>query len=261
MVHKSLTDLPRNLKEGIDWLLAVKGDDGESNLKALGAAVYDFLAQQPLALTNVPSLENIKLISMGFMWNKELRDLWPANVMLGKFIHSADKKADELADTMGTRPEKVAANIGTIVHGVEKFLDDIKHPAQYKSAYGHKATWDRSCAKNPEDCAAIFVGIAPMLYVGLESLRDASESASGAFLSDEISTRRFRRVFKAMGYRKRRLRPNIGGPDFLKALSNVQKDVLSILDDVSGFDDPDSALDGKSKADSILNDFGSWPKY
>ncbi|GBE60776.1 hypothetical protein, conserved [Babesia ovata] len=257
MVFHSLTDIPRNLKEGIDWLMAIKGTD---SIDALGAAVHKFLSGKSAGLTTVPTLENIKLISMGFMWRKELRDLWPASHLLGKFIDTVENKSGNLAITMGSNPDAVAQKLGKVADGCAKFLGDIKHPEQYKSAYCSKSTWAKSCSKNPEDCAAIFVGIAPMLFVGLESLRDASKGESCLFGSDDVTKHRLRTVLKAMGYRKRRLRPNMGGYDVRKALSNVQKDVLSILDDISGFDvSSESELQGKLKGSSTTNNSPYWP--
>ncbi|CDR97437.1 hypothetical protein BBBOND_0313390 [Babesia bigemina] len=309
MVYNSLTDIPRNLKEGIDWLIALKGTDGEKNLAAMGAAVYNFLApclpervaeevvgDAAKGVLNNPvgnpadskpflALEHIKLISMGYMWQKELRELWPANVMLKLFIKFIDKKPSELANTIKDNPETVTEKLGKIVNGCEKFVSDIKHPEQYKSAYGKNATWVKSCSQNPEDCAAVFVGIAPMLYVGLESLRDASQDAKKAEPSEagenfrkvlkavglkdrgssndssdlDEAQNRLGEVLQAMGYEQRRIRDSMRGSYVLQSLSVLDHDLLNSLYDISGFDVTIEWGLRKSKSKSTTNVSAYWP--
>ncbi|CDR96049.1 hypothetical protein BBBOND_0211910 [Babesia bigemina] len=239
MVHNSLNDVPRNLKEGIDWLMALKGADGEKNLSALGAAIHNFLSynllKNPEEAKKLPSLENVKLISMGFMWKKQLRDLWPANEMLGKFIKTMSQKPTDLVNAIGSDPDEITANLTRFVDGCEKFLDGIKSTADYESAYSSEATWDASCSKLPEACAAVFVGIAPMLYVGLESMRDAGENQSIKWMPF-IKKKNLGEVMNAMGYEDPVCREGMTGPYLTTALKNVNRDVLEIIHGLCGFD-------------------------
>ncbi|GBE61042.1 hypothetical protein, conserved [Babesia ovata] len=249
MVYFSLTDAPRNLKESIDWLMALRGADAETNLKALGSAVYDLLADKPVGFTEVPALENVKRISKEFLEQEELKNepfvkglLWRFNNRMKKnyykyfrFVFHIDKSDYEnVVRTRGTVPEKIAENLGKVVHGTETFLDDIKNPDKYRSAYSSEATWDNSCSAKPEACAVVFVGIAPMLCAGLRSLRKTSNNASATW-SNRYAKKHFGEVMKAVGYKEPECRAKLSGSDVRKALSNVDIRVLEIIYDLAGF--------------------------
>ncbi|GBE61682.1 hypothetical protein, conserved [Babesia ovata] len=250
MVYTSLTEVPRNLKEGVDWLIALKGTDAKNNLKAMGAALFNFLAGTPVGYTEVPALENIKLITKEFMEIPALKYLWPARAMLRKFNDPKYKECGVLArwfadvqksdytnvvDAGHLTAEPMAENLGKVVDGCERFLESIKIPDQYKSAYSPEATWEASCAKDPEACAVILVGIAPMLYTGLRSLNVASEAESyrrQIWLQSPIS---LTDVVKAVGYKDPGCRDDLSDSDILKALKGVSYQTLVTLYDLSGF--------------------------
>ncbi|GBE62674.1 hypothetical protein, conserved [Babesia ovata] len=234
MVYTSLTEAPRNLKEAIDWLMALKGTDPSTNLKAMGAALYDFLVQQPVVPRRLPALEDLKRISKRFMGQKELRDHPSVSLILGRFNNPVDRKPGVFAKTMGSNPEKVADNIGKFVYGTGKLLHDIRHPKHYKSAYSSEATWAKSCSKNPETCAVIFVGIAPMLYTGLLSLRDETSAVDSIFVDFNSVQKRIRNVLNALGYADQQRRHVMRPSDILKALSDMDKDLLAILHNLAG---------------------------
>ncbi|CDR95427.1 hypothetical protein BBBOND_0205850 [Babesia bigemina] len=65
MVYTSLTEVPHNLKEGIDWLVALKGTYGENNLKTIVGAIQKFLSyhrlHKPQEAKKHLSYENINL--------------------------------------------------------------------------------------------------------------------------------------------------------------------------------------------------------
>ncbi|GBE62739.1 hypothetical protein, conserved [Babesia ovata] len=235
MVHISLIGVPRNLKEAIDWLIALKGTDSESNLKALGAAITPF--------------DNIKRISKKFLQQKELRGQLSVDKLLEHFnqrlrsgpsvfaklfaaVTEHDARSIVQAKRLG--PEDIAKKLSKVVHGTEKFLDDIKNPAHYMSAYSSEATWDASCAKNPEACALIFVGIAPMLYGGLESLRAVSKDAT-CYVPHPKSAERLEGVLNAVGYEEPECRSGMSGSDVLQALRAVDKGLVGIIYDLAGF--------------------------
>ncbi|GBE58789.1 Probable serine threonine- kinase kinX, putative [Babesia ovata] len=249
MVYDSLTKAPRNLKEGLDWLMALKGTGAENNLAAVGAAVYKFLADKPVAWQQLSALKQMKYISKKFVQQEELKDLWPANELLQRFEPPVNPNLDEevnisrdvyesdykrVIEARGVTAETMANNLDKIVRGTEKFLKDIQIPNRYKSAYSSKATWDTSCAKDPEACAAVFVGSTSMLYAGVLFLLDASRSAAATW-ADEDAEMRFRDVLKAVGYNQSVCRDGISGSDTLEALGSMNTDVLDIFCDFATF--------------------------
>ncbi|GBE61776.1 hypothetical protein, conserved [Babesia ovata] len=192
MVYHSLTEPPRNVKEGIDWLIALKGDDAKKNLKALGEAVHKFLADKSVDKKEVPALEKVKLITKEFLEQMELKGLCAADTLQGElenpmntnpsifvrlFGNARKSHHESFVQAQGLTAESIAENIGQVVDGCEKFLDVIKNPTQYKPAYSSEVTWAEAYEKDPETCAIIFIGIAPMLYVGIRSLKEASAHA------------------------------------------------------------------------------------
>ncbi|CDR94137.1 hypothetical protein BBBOND_0104460 [Babesia bigemina] len=250
MVYTSLTDIPRNLKEGIDWLLAVKGADAEKNLAAMGAALYDFLVDKPVGFTEVPALENVKLISKEFLERQEFKDMWPANELLGRFNnHVKTQNIDHLkypfpindsdfSNVVRARravPEKIAEDLGRIVDGCESFLEHIVLPEQYLSAYNSEATWKKSCSEKPEDCAVVLVGIAPMLYAGLRSLKVACDNERLGGVPGAKAMSSLGSVLLADGYQEKQW-PTAMTPSYVaKALEGVSHEVLVTLYDFAGF--------------------------
>ncbi|GBE61284.1 hypothetical protein, conserved [Babesia ovata] len=248
MVYNSLTEAPRNLKEGMDWLLALKGTDAEANLKAMGAALYDLLADTPVGFKEVPALEKVKPISKKFLEKGELKDYSHVKDLLKRYEQPMNKTdwlwykrhtsyhPSDYINIIGffrLNPEKIAKKLGDVVSGCEKFLEDVKIPDQYKSAYSSKATWEASCSKKPEACAAVLAGIAPMLYAGLQSLLDADKSAEKKGPGSKAATH-LGEIMKAIGYVKPECREDLTAPDVHKALRGVDKHVVYTLYDISG---------------------------
>ncbi|GBE59612.1 hypothetical protein, conserved [Babesia ovata] len=249
MAYNSLTEAPHNLKEGIDWLMAVKGTDAEKNLKAVGEAIHHLLKRHPVGLTVLPSLENVKYFSQRFMKKQEFRDLPFVKELLERYKAPMNKNPKRLPTismgknesdyknvvrAWGLTAKKVADKVSRAVDACEKFLEDVKLPDQYKSAYSSEATWDASCAQDPEACAVVFVGIAPMLYAGLRSLKEASKAAT-AYVADPMEETRLRDVLKSAGYKEPECSERMTGSDIHKALSGVHKDVLDIIYNFAGF--------------------------
>ncbi|GBE60306.1 hypothetical protein, conserved [Babesia ovata] len=250
MVYNSLTEVPRNLKEGIDWLMAVKGTDAETNLKAMGEAIYNFLVDKPLGLKKLPALENVKKISKEFMGQKELKNHPSVSTLLDRFDQPMNKSKtavffkfpwvrhesdyENILKSQGLKPDDMVNEVAHVMDGCEKFLEKIKVPGQYKSVYSGEATWESSCAKNPEACAVVLVGIAPMLYSGLRSLKDATEAAT-RYGKIPKAEKRLGSLLKAVGYDEPECRPGMSGSDILKALDGVDVDILITLYDIAGF--------------------------
>ncbi|GBE61713.1 hypothetical protein, conserved [Babesia ovata] len=230
MVFNSLTDIPRNPKEAVDWLVALKGADAEKNLAAMGKAVYDLLADKPVGFTDVTALWNVKFSTKKFLQKDEIKDMWPANELIGRYFAFMDKSPEALAKKVasGLTADSMVKNVSDVVDGCEMFLEKIKVPGQYKSAYSGEATWESSCAKNPEACAVVLVGIAPMLYVGLGSLW----SASHAEMSKQSTGAG--EVLKVLGFVEPQCRAD-SASSVLSGLRGVDLHILDTLYDLAGF--------------------------
>ncbi|CDR95213.1 hypothetical protein BBBOND_0203710 [Babesia bigemina] len=250
MVYNSLTEAPHNVKEGIDWLVALKGDDAEKNLVAMGAALYDFLAEKPVGHTHVPALEKVKRVTKTFMEQEGVKNVWPFKVMLQRFIKpvntnpswfsrlfNAVKESDykNVVKTRGLTANTIAGQLSKAVDGCERFLDKIKVPDQYESSYSSEATWEASCSKKPEYCAAVLVGIAPMLYTGIRSLLKTSEDEvlrSAPFICGKS---RIPTILEALGFKGAGCQDDMSRKYVLKAVGNVNFRMLDTLYDLSGF--------------------------
>ncbi|GBE61354.1 hypothetical protein, conserved [Babesia ovata] len=248
MVYHSLTEPPRNVKECMDWLIALKGKDPGENLKALGKAVYKFLADKPVGYTKVPALEKVKLISKQFLNEPDFRNRHPVKRIrsrfyirmykefcwLTKFFTFYKSDYENIIQTKGLTAIDIADKLGDVVTGCERFLKHIKNPGQYKSAYCPEATWDASFAKNPEACAVILVGIGPMFYGGLESLLIEFEVSYRTGLSryffDFIHM-----MLKALGFVEPECRASPSLVDVDRALSRLDDHELYTVYDLSGF--------------------------
>ncbi|GBE61747.1 hypothetical protein, conserved [Babesia ovata] len=248
MVYNSLIDAPHNLKEGIDWLLALKGKDAKKNLAAMATALHKFLEDKPVGKMELPALEEVKRISKQFMEQKELKDLLPIDWVLRKFSDRIDKtsifyryfgavtksECDNVIQTKGITADDIAKDLVKVVDGCDKFLKHMKIPDQYKSAYSSKATWAKSCAKNPESCAVVLVGIAPMLYAGLRSVWDSTIVANKNGHEGDAE-KQLGEVLKAVGYKGPEFRAGMGSSDITKALEGVEADTFPILYDFAAF--------------------------
>ncbi|GBE59915.1 hypothetical protein, conserved [Babesia ovata] len=249
MVYNSLTEVPRNLKECIDWLIALKGDDAENNLKAMGKALYGLLADKLVGFTEVPALEKVKHVSEVFLRRQGIRDQPFVKELLQRFNKPMDKSPKKIGNVIkgveesdyknvvkarGTKPEAIAKNLGKVVDAYEKFLDDIKAPDQYESAYSSEATWEASCSKEPEACVVILVGIAPMLYASVRPLKDVGKFAT-VYAVDPMEENRVGSVLEAVGYKEPECRAGTSGSDVLKVSRGVDKDVLDIIYDFAAF--------------------------
>ncbi|GBE61742.1 hypothetical protein, conserved [Babesia ovata] len=248
VVYHALTEPPRNVKECMDWLIALKGKDPGKNLKALGEAVYKFLADKPVGYTRVPALEKVKLISKEFLNKPDFRNRHPVKRIrsrfyirmykefcwLTKFFTFYKSDYENIIQTKGLTAIDIADKLGDVVTGCERFLKHIKNPGQYKSAYCPEATWDASFAKNPEACAVILVGIGPMFYGSLESLLIECEFLYRTGLSRYLFEF-IRMMLKALGFVEPECRASPSLVDVDRALSRLDDHELYTVYDLSGF--------------------------
>ncbi|GBE60054.1 hypothetical protein, conserved [Babesia ovata] len=251
MAYNSLTEAPHNLKEGIDWLVALKGKDAEKSLAAMGDAIHKFLADKPVGKMNVPALEKVKLITKEFLEKPALNYIWPANELLRRFKGPLSKEhpgffascfggtiESDYANVVQTKnltAETIAKKLGKVVDGCEKFLENVKNPDEYKSSYSSEASWEASCAKDPEACAVVLVGIAPMLYAGLHSLLFACNDEALKYVRSYPIRSSLEEILRAVGYEGPECCAKISGPYVLKALKGVNSTVLSTIYDLAGF--------------------------
>ncbi|GBE60372.1 hypothetical protein, conserved [Babesia ovata] len=176
--------------------MALRGKDAGKNLAAMGDALHKFLADKPVGKMELPALENVKRISKEFLEQKEFRRYPFVQKMLGMFNGTMNKKC-------------------------YKYLSS-------------KATWEASCSKKPEACAAVLAGIAPMLFGGLRTLRRASTEALASWVNINAKER-LRDVLKAVGYEEPGCRAGMSGSDIRKALSAVDIRILDTIYDLAGF--------------------------
>ncbi|CDR96139.1 hypothetical protein BBBOND_0300440 [Babesia bigemina] len=247
MVHHSLTEVPRSFKEAVDWLMALRDIDGEKSLRAIGDAVYKFLANKPVGKMEVPALEEVKRISQQFLEEPELKENSYVKELLNRYKTPMNKTDNmwwksfrafngsnysNFIKTGGLNAEKIARNVDHVTYGCAFLLDNIKRHDQYKSAYTPEATWETSCTKDPEACAVILVGIAPMLYVGLNALWDAMNGV--IWHSNDNTRERLVDVLKALGYVEPECQIR-NTPYVFRGLRHVDRDMLEKLYDLSGF--------------------------
>ncbi|CDR97280.1 hypothetical protein BBBOND_0311830 [Babesia bigemina] len=248
MLLTSLTDVPRNLKEAIDWLMAMKGDNAE-NVDAMSAALHRFLIRYPVGFTEVPALERVKHFSRFFMKKPDIEDQPFVQELIGRYSTRMSKNPKRLPTVSmsieesdykniikawGVKPTAIARGLRKVLDGCEKLLDGVKHPSEYVSAYSSEATWEASCSEDPEACAVILVGIAPMLYVGIRSLKDAADDATGYVVFSNAETR-FARILECVGYSATENRANLSASDVFKALGGIDGRVMDVIYDLAGF--------------------------
>ncbi|GBE61324.1 hypothetical protein, conserved [Babesia ovata] len=246
MVYNLLTTAPHNLKDAIDWLMAIKGTD---SVDALGEAVHKVLSELPVGFKLLPSIDNMKRITKRFLEQDEIKDQWLVGDLLQRYDTRMTKDPEHIAralerghksdchnivETRGLKPEDVTTYVRKIVDGCENFLEHVKNPDTYVSTYSENATWDASCSKYPEGCAKVLIGTAPILYAGLQSLWNAS--TPGLMTWTPFShEKHLRKVLKAVGYKEPEYRANIGPSDVRNALSGLDGRVLYTIYDIAGF--------------------------
>ncbi|GBE62030.1 hypothetical protein, conserved [Babesia ovata] len=251
MIYNSLTDAPHNLKECIDWLIALRGTDGESNFQAMGEAVHKFLVDKPVGLTKLPGLDKVKDISREFIGQRVLRaepfveDLLkrfnePMNKQKTEYYSSNFGKFDEsnytnVVKSRGVTAEEIAEKLAKVTADCEKFLDRLRRPSVYLPSYSSEATWESSCAKDPEACAIVLVGVAPMLYTGLRTLKEESNAEALRWKRPNKKNVTLKSVIEALGYKEPDVCTTMSATYVFKSLQRVSFRMLATLYDLSGF--------------------------
>ncbi|GIX65058.1 uncharacterized protein BcabD6B2_44930 [Babesia caballi] len=129
-------------------------------------------------------------------------------------------KADEF-----TLTTTVANSVPLMIAALKNFLTSVAKADSYASTYGDDAKWETSCAEKPSECANIFFGTAPSLYVGLRDLKNvcASPAADGGLAGSPIgrSDGGLRPLFRRLGFGKNDLEPTKTGEEVAKELAFV----------------------------------------
>ncbi|CDR94347.1 hypothetical protein BBBOND_0106560 [Babesia bigemina] len=146
VVYNSLIYVPRNFKEAIDWLIAVRGDDAEGNLAALGAAIYDLYVHMSGRSTEWSNLDKAIRFSIDFLEQEKLKK----HLYVKMILFLLDERL------------RVTPNILTTTVVSE---DDTKNENHYKSAYSPQATWDPLFSAHPKTSALMLELIQALGYV------------------------------------------------------------------------------------------------
>ncbi|CDR97804.1 hypothetical protein BBBOND_0402920 [Babesia bigemina] len=242
MVYNSLTQAPRNFKEAVDWLMAVRGDGAKRNVAALGAALFSFLADKTVDKMEMPALEEVKHVTKKFLDQPELRNQWFVGGLVKRYNDLINKSPGGLAKycrVVDESDENVVKGkgitAGSILYMALRFLDDIKSPGEYESAHSPEATWSKSCTQKPEDCAAVFVGIAPMLYAGVRSLHYASIADTLNWAPSTEQEFSLGKILKALGYVKPERRTGMTASYVGRALGGFRYETTNFIFDLAGF--------------------------
>ncbi|GIX61604.1 variant erythrocyte surface antigen-1 family protein [Babesia caballi] len=193
-VQKSLTDPPTNLKEAIDWVLQIKRDGHAQDL----ADALEELLKHDGSEVAVKVLDKYRLASkgviVGLMSNKPSE---PAHgfavphAILNKLSLGLEPFHERSAaisrKTLEQWVSSVDKNtlktlIDSLVKGLETFVDSqgsgiVKNP--YTSAYKSDVEWNSLTDSDKRDCAAILLGIMPVVYIGLTYLYWQCEGTNG----------------------------------------------------------------------------------
>ncbi|GIX65016.1 variant erythrocyte surface antigen-1 family protein [Babesia caballi] len=183
---KSLTDPPKDLKEAIDWVIKIKNDDNNA-IRDLAKELEELLKHdgsevafrvkgvyEGICKNFCPGCENgftpARIIKY---YLKNLETLEPVKGSGGdddkKILKRLKDGSTELKTSITKLPENFKAFLGCNDSDLKKFTGDgiiDKSGSSYTPAY-QSAEWKPSEA---QDCAAILLGIMPVVYIGLTYL-------------------------------------------------------------------------------------------
>ncbi|CDR97669.1 hypothetical protein BBBOND_0401610 [Babesia bigemina] len=249
VVYNSLMYVPRNFKEAVDWLIAVRGDDAERNLATLGAAIYDLYVHMSGRSTEWSNLDKAIRFSIDFLEQEKLKkhlyvkmilailsyrvNITP-NVLTNIIVSAYDTENQRFLHKNGLTADTIAEKLCYVVDACAEFLGRIKNRSHYNSAYSPQATWDALFSAHPETGAVIFVGIAPMLVAGLLSLRSAS-LAGKLKSSPLIASKRMQELIQALGYVEPQLCAGMTASYVGRALGGFTYETINFIFDLAGF--------------------------
>ncbi|GIX65074.1 variant erythrocyte surface antigen-1 family protein [Babesia caballi] len=189
---KSLTTPPTNLKEAIDWVLKIKNDNNA--IDKLAEALEELLKHDGSEVA-LKVLEKYRLVSKSVIEKlkpqKSERHFAVPHVILNKLSEGLDPFPS--GSQANIRPEDVVKVkewvssvdgntlkqlIETFAGGLESFRKNILQNPK-NSAYQSDADWNNLTTSDKRDCAAILLGIMPVVYIGLTYLYWQCEGTDG----------------------------------------------------------------------------------
>ncbi|CDR93709.1 hypothetical protein BBBOND_0100380 [Babesia bigemina] len=249
VVYQSLVHIPRNFKEAVDWLIAVRGDDAEGNLAALGAALYDLYVHMSGRSIEWSALDKVIRVSREFLEQEKLKKRLFVNMILfllderlrvtpniltTTVVSEDDTENEKYLQKKGLTADTIAEKLCCVVDACAEFLGRIKNRSHYKSAYSPQATWDASFSAHPESGAVMFVGMAPMLVASISSL-NAAVFAAKLRLPPFIAYKSMQELIQALGYVEPECRAGMTASCVGRALSGFDVETITFLYQLAGF--------------------------
>ncbi|GIX61278.1 variant erythrocyte surface antigen-1 family protein [Babesia caballi] len=164
---KSLTEPPQNLKEAVDWVLCMSGNDGEGDYNKGQEAIKKLATQVKTLLSGV----SVPGVTVG------LEQLFQG-------------------DTIGSFGSN--ASIASLASGLNALIDQTNGMGN-RYAYTYKKD-DSSQTVNDEKSAKMFLGMIPLLFFGLGFLFYMCRRDGGKWSVTKLSAGPFRVFLDAVGF-------------------------------------------------------------
>ncbi|GIX65470.1 uncharacterized protein BcabD6B2_53760 [Babesia caballi] len=229
--QKKLTTPPKDLKEAIDWLIQIKNDDVikdlaealEKLLKHDGSEVaMKVLEKYRLASKSVIEKLTPQKLKRHFavphaILNKLSEGLRPFHPQSQANINSAG------VEKVGEWALKVESNLKRLITGLagglECFKKDILQNSD-TSTYS-KAAWNTLTTIEKRDCAAILLGVMPVVYIGLTYLYWQCEGQEGWDKESLSEDKDLRKFLVAFGYAEKDLNDSKRGQEIATELQSA----------------------------------------
>ncbi|GIX65038.1 uncharacterized protein BcabD6B2_44730 [Babesia caballi] len=249
MGYPTLTVVPSNLKEAIDWLDAVKNNGDPADIISLGAAVHDLLYRYPSEPGKLAFVEEVKAIVKKFFEKPELVELEPIHSVLQRYYNSHcddqggwsyffwSSKPNEPTNVVVDQcltTDDVTEVIDSLACRIEDFTSRLKPSGNDVSAYDSTANWADSCDADERLCAEIFVGIAPLYYAGLRALAAICKTAHHVAGPIGVEGNKLGALLSHMGFTVSSSDTDTRGEDICKSLA-LPKETLNDVYDLAGF--------------------------
>ncbi|GIX62389.1 variant erythrocyte surface antigen-1 family protein [Babesia caballi] len=200
---KKLTDPPENLKEAIDWVLRVSGGDSnndDSAIKGLSEELIKLLDKDGSTLASeVNGIFSKARSGLQTATQKDAREAFMLNAYLSDISPYGRTLIEEELDHLKKALQKDVESPGgpsgcpitNLADGLKKFIgyqDSGGMPngrsgigsSNYESSYKSASeSWNSLTTDQHRDCAAILLGIMPVLYFGLSYLYWWCEGTGG----------------------------------------------------------------------------------
>ncbi|GIX61352.1 variant erythrocyte surface antigen-1 family protein [Babesia caballi] len=231
---KSLTQPPTNLKEAIDWVIRLKNDDAINDL----AKALEQLLKHDGSDVAMKVLDKYRTVSKSVI--KGLEDANKKQDPPTKPFYFAHTALHKLSLGLGPFPSGSAAIsrerlepwifavrtanlqklIKTFAGGLEKFKSCILQGSN-NSAYNSAPSWNNLTTIEKRECAAILLGIMPVVYIGLTYLYWQCEGTGGWDQESPSQDEGFKQFLKAFGYAENDLNKSKKGQEIATQLRSA----------------------------------------